>query len=51
MEDQVLVCFISWKLSQLVPDDFNLTDQQMVPLKVKFGVTKCDKAIHAKQTT
>jgi len=40
MEDQVLVCFVSWKLSQLVPDDFNITDQQMVPLKVKFSVTK-----------
>jgi len=40
MEDQTLVCFVSWKLSQLVPDDFNLTDQQMVPLKVKFSVTK-----------
>jgi len=51
MEDQALVCFVSWKLSQLVPDDFNLTDLQMVPLKVKFSVTKCDKAIHVKQTT
>jgi len=40
MKDQALVCFVSCKLFQLLPDDFNLTDEQMVPLKVKFSGTK-----------
>jgi len=40
MEGQALACFVLLKLSQLVPDDFNLCDEQMVPLKVKFTGTK-----------
>ena len=40
MEGQALVCFVSCKLFQLLPDDFNLTDHQMVQLKVKFSGSK-----------
>jgi len=44
MEDQALACFVSQKLSQLVPDDFNSTDEQIVPLKVKLSGTKSSQS-------